>query len=187
MKKSLVYTKTGDLGTTGLIGGTRVPKTHIRLEAYGTIDELNSNIGLLITYLNDERDRTFLQKVQNKLFAVGSHLATDQEKVQLNKVSIIIPDDVEQIEHEIDAADEILPPLHSFVLPGGATGAAVAHICRTVCRRAERRILALSETCTISSDLLAYVNRLSDYFFVLSRKINFNEGKEEIFWNNRCK
>ena len=115
MKKSLVYTKTGDLGTTGLIGGTRVPKTHIRLEAYGTIDELNSNIGLLITYLNDERDRTFLQKVQNKLFAVGSHLATDQEKVQLNKVSIIIPDDVEQIEHEIDAADEILPPLHSFV------------------------------------------------------------------------
>lgn len=110
MKKSLVYTKTGDLGTTGLIGGTRVPKTHIRLEAYGTIDELNSNIGLLITYLNDERDRTFLQKVQNKLFAVGSHLATDQEKVQLNKVSIIIPDDVEQIEHEIDAADEILPP-----------------------------------------------------------------------------
>ena len=99
MKKSLVYTKTGDLGTTGLIGGTRVPKTHIRLEAYGTIDELNSNIGLLITYLNDERDRTFLQKVQNKLFAVGSHLATDQEKVQLNKVSIIIPDDVEQIEH----------------------------------------------------------------------------------------
>ena len=173
MKKSLVYTKTGDLGTTGLIGGTRVPKTHIRLEAYGTIDELNSNIGLLITYLNDERDRTFLQKVQNKLFAVGSHLATDQEKVQLNKVSIIIPDDVEQIEHEIDAADEILP--------------AVAHICRTVCRRAERRILALSETCTISSDLLAYVNRLSDYFFVLSRKINFNEGKEEIFWNNSCK
>ena len=176
MKKSLVYTKTGDLGTTGLIGGTRVPKTHIRLEAYGTIDELNSNIGLLITYLNDERDRTFLQKVQNKLFAVGSHLATDQEKVQLNRVSIIIPDDVEQIEHEIDAADEILPPLHSFVLPGGATGAAVAHICRTVCRRAERRILALSETCTISSDLL-----------VLSRKINFNEGKEEIFWNNSCK
>ena len=121
------------------------------------------------------------------MFAVGSHLATDQEKVQLNKVSVIIPDDVEQIEHEIDAADEILPPLHSFILPGGATGAAVAHICRTVCRRAERRILALSETCTISSDLLAYVNRLSDYFFVLSRKINFNEGKEEIFWNNSCK
>lgn len=187
MKKSLVYTKTGDLGTTGLIGGTRVPKTHIRLEAYGTIDELNSNIGLLITYLNDERDRTFLQKVQNKLFAVGSHLATDQEKVQLNKVSIIIPDDVEQIEHEIDAADEILPPLHSFVLPGGATGAAVAHICRTVCRRAERRILALAEQVEISSELLAYVNRLSDYLFVLSRKMNQDDKKGEIFWNNSCK
>ena len=187
MKKSLVYTKTGDLGTTGLIGGTRVPKTHIRLEAYGTIDELNSNIGLLITYLNDERDRTFLQKVQNKLFAVGSHLATDQEKVQLNKVSIIIPDDVEQIEHEIDAADEILPPLHSFVLPGGATGAAVAHICRTVCRRAERRILALAEQVEIASELLAYVNRLSDYLFVLSRKMNQDDKKGEIFWNNSCK
>lgn len=187
MKKSLVYTKTGDRGTTGLIGGTRVPKTHIRLEAYGTVDELNSNIGLLITYLNDERDRTFLQRVQNKLFSIGSHLATDQEKVELNEVSVIVPADVEQIEHEIDAADEILPPLHSFVLPGGAAGAAVAHICRTVCRRAERRILTLSETCTISSDLLVYVNRLSDYLFVLSRKINFNEEKEEIFWNNSCK
>ena len=187
MKKSLVYTKTRDKGTTSLVGGSRVPKTHIRLEAYGTVDELNSNLGLLNTYLQNETDRNFILGIQHKLFAIGSHLATDQEKVQLNRVSIIIPDDVEQIEHEIDAADEILPPLHSFVLPGGATGAAVAHICRTVCRRAERRILALSETCTISSDLLAYVNRLSDYFFVLSRKINFNEGKEEIFWNNSCK
>ena len=94
---------------------------------------------------------------------------------------------MEQIEHEIDAADEILPPLSNFVLPGGAAGAAVCHICRTVCRRAERRILTLSESSTISPELLAYVNRLSDYLFILSRKINFNEGKEEIFWNNSCK
>lgn len=187
MKKSLVYTKTGDRGTTGLIGGTRVPKTHIRLEAYGTVDELSSNIGLLITYLNGENDREFLLHVQNKLFAVGSHLATDQEKVQLKDASVITAADIEHIEREIDAIDEILPPLTAFVLPGGATGAAVCHICRTVCRRAERRILALSETCTISPELLAYVNRLSDYLFVLSRKINFNEGKEEIFWNNSCK
>ena len=186
-KKSLVYTKTGDRGTTGLIGGTRVSKTHIRLEAYGTVDELNANLGLLITYLNEEHDREFLLHVQNKLFAIGSHLATDQDKVRLNEVSIITPADVEQIEHEIDAADEILPPLSNFVLRGGAAGAAVCQICRTVCRRAERRILTLSESSTISPELLAYVNRLSDYLFILSRKINFNEGKEEIFWNNSCK
>ena len=183
MRKSLVYTKTGDKGTTALVGGTRVPKTHIRLEAYGTVDELNANIGLLMTYLNEVRDRNFLEKVQDKLFAVGSHLATDREKTSLHDASVISWEDVEQIENEIDAADEILPQLRSFVLPGGARGAAVCHICRTVCRRAERRILALSESCTISPELLAYVNRLSDYLFVLSRKINLNEGKEEIFWN----
>ncbi len=119
MKKSLVYTKTGDKGTTGLIGGTRVPKTHIRLEAYGTVDELNSNLGLLATYLMDEHDLDFVQSVQDKLFAIGSHLATDQEKIQLHDVSIITPADVEAIEREIDAADEILPPLHSFIIPGG--------------------------------------------------------------------
>ena len=141
MKKSLVYTKTGDKGTTGLIGGTRVPKTHIRLEAYGTVDELNSNLGLLATYLMDEHDLNFVQSVQDKLFAIGSHLATDQEKVQLNDVSIITPAEVEAIEREIDAADEILPPLHSFIIPGGSRGSAVCHVCRTVCRRAERRIL----------------------------------------------
>lgn len=187
MKKSLVYTKTGDRGTTGLIGGTRVPKSHIRLEAYGTVDELNSNLGLLITYLDDEHDIEFLQKVQYKLFAVGSHLATDQEKVQLHDASIITPEEVEEIEHAIDAADDIVPPLRAFVLPGGARGSAICHICRTVCRRAERRILTLAESCTISPELLAYVNRLSDYLFVLSRKINFNQGKDEIFWNNSCK
>ena len=99
MKKSLVYTKTGDKGTTSLVGGSRVPKTHIRLEAYGTVDELNSNLGLLNTYLQNETDRNFILGIQHKLFAIGSHLATDQEKVQLNRVSIIIPDDVEQIEH----------------------------------------------------------------------------------------
>lgn len=135
MKKSLVYTKTGDKGTTGLIGGTRVPKTHIRLEAYGTVDELNSNLGLLATYLMDEHDLNFVQSVQDKLFAIGSHLATDQEKVQLNDVSIITPAEVEAIEREIDAADEILPPLHSFIIPGGSRGSAVCHVCRTVCRR----------------------------------------------------
>lgn len=187
MKKSLVYTKTGDQGTTGLVGGTRVPKTHIRLEAYGTVDELNANLGLLVTFLNDERDHNFVQDVQYKLFAIGSHLATDQAKTALYDASIITFDDVELIELEIDAADSIVPQLHSFIIPGGSRGSAVCHVCRTVCRRAERRILTLSESCTIAPELLAYVNRLSDYLFVLSRKMNFNEGNAEIFWNNPCK
>lgn len=187
MKKSLVYTKTGDKGTTSLVGGTRVPKTHIRLEAYGTVDELNSHLGLLITYLADERDRTFVQQVQDKLFAVGSHLATDREKTKLHEASIITLQLVETMENEIDRLDEMLPPLSAFVLPGGSRGAAVCHVCRTVCRRAERRILALAEQVEIASELLAYVNRLSDYLFVLSRKINQDEKKEEIFWNNSCK
>lgn len=182
-----IYTKTGDKGTTSLVGGTRVSKTHIRLEAYGTVDELNSNLGLLITYLSDERDRNFLQQVQDKLFAIGSHLATDREKVKLYEISVITPASVEAIEREIDYMDAILLPLTSFVLPGGSRGASVCHICRTVCRRAERRILALAEQVEISPELLAYVNRLSDYLFVLSRKINRDEKKDEIFWNNSCK
>ncbi|WP_321334434.1 cob(I)yrinic acid a,c-diamide adenosyltransferase [uncultured Bacteroides sp.] len=187
MKKSLVYTKTGDKGTTGLIGGTRVSKTHARLEAYGTVDELNSNLGLLVTYLTEDRDREYLLAIQDKLFAVGSHLATDQDKVTLNEASIITPEDVVLMEREIDAADEMLPALRFFVIPGGGRGAAVCHVCRTVCRRAERRILALTEDYDIDANLLAYVNRLSDYLFVLSRKLNFLEKKGEIFWNNSCK
>ena len=169
-----IYTKTGDTGTTSLVGGTRVPKTHIRLEAYGTVDELNSNLGLLITYLLDGKDKDFLQQVQDRLFAVGSHLATDREQVEM-------------VEREIDRLDTLLPPLSAFILPGGSRGAAVCHVCRTVCRRAERRILALAEQVEIASELLAYVNRLSDYLFVLSRKMNQDDKKGEIFWNNSCK
>ena len=187
MKKSLVYTKTGDKGTTSLVGGTRVPKTHIRLEAYGTIDELNSHLGWLYTYLIDENDRDFILGVQHKLFSIGSHLATDQEKTQLKCASIITQEDVLRIEQEIDKLDEQLPELRAFIIPGGARGATICHVCRTFCRRAERRILVLSETCTISPELLAYVNRLSDYLFVLSRKINFDEQNNEIFWDNSCK
>ena len=181
-----IYTKTGDKGVTSLVGGTRVPKTHIRLEAYGTVDELNSNLGFLGTYLLDEKDKSFLQQVQDKLFAVGSHLATDREKTELKAASVISPEHVEMMEREIDRLDNLLPPLSAFILPGGSRGAAVCHICRTVCRRAERRILALAEQVEISSELLAYVNRLSDYLFVLSRKMNQDDKKDEIFWNNSC-
>ena len=187
MKKSLVYTKTGDKGTTSLVGGTRVPKTHIRLEAYGTVDELNSNLGLLNTYLQNEDERDFILGIQHKLFVIGSHLATDQEKTRLKPASIISAGDIESIEREIDKLDGQLPELRAFILPGGSRGAAVCHICRTVCRRAERRILALSETTTVSSEVLAFVNRLSDYLFVLSRKINFDEQNNEIFWDNSWK
>ena len=159
MKKSNVYTKTGDKGMTSLVGGVRVPKTHPRLEAYGTVDELNAFIGLLITYVADEADREFL-------FAV----------------------DVETIERAIDAVDEGLPPLRLFILPGGTQGAAVCHVCRTVCRRAERCILELGETGVAMDDnLVAYVNRLSDYLFVLSRKLNNLDGEHEIIWQKSCK
>lgn len=125
--------------------------------------------------------------VQDKLFGVGSYLATDQEKTDLHAVSIIKPEDVEKIELAIDEADNGLPAINNFVLPGGARASAFCHVCRTVCRRAERRILALTDHLTIDQNLLAYINRLSDYLFVLSRRINFLEKKDEIFWNNRCK
>lgn len=187
MKKSLVYTKTGDKGTTSLVGGTRVPKTHERLEAYGTIDELNSNLGVLISLLPDGADRTFVLRIQHKLFAVGSYLATDQENTTLKEASIITPEHVEEVEKEIDRLDAQLPPLTAFIIPGGCHSAAVCHVCRTVCRRAERRILVLSEKYTISPELLAYVNRISDYLFVLSRELNFLEQKTEIFWDKTCK
>ena len=119
MKKSLVYTKTGDKGTTSLVGGSRVPKTHIRLEAYGTVDELNSHLGWLNTYLQDESDRDFILSIQHKLFAIGSHLATDQEKTQLKAASIITPENVENIEREIDKLDEQLPDFALSSFPAG--------------------------------------------------------------------
>jgi cob(I)alamin adenosyltransferase len=181
MKKSLVYTKTGDAGTTSLVGGTRVPKTDARLDAYGTVDELNSNLGLLVTYLADD-EHVLVQRIQHRLFAVGSHLATDRTRHELFAASIVSVDDVTQLEQAIDRLDSTLPLLHAFVLPGGSRGAAVANVCRTVCRRAERRILALAATVDVAPELLAYINRLSDYLFVLGRKINQTTHTDEIFW-----
>ena len=187
MKKSIIYTGTGDDGTTSLVGGQRVSKAHERIESYGTIDELNSFIGLLITELGDEADKRFLLFVQHKLFTIGSYLATDQTTTDLRIESQVMPESIERIEREIDRLDAALPKMRAFVLPGGCHSAALAHVCRTVCRRAERRILTLGEQVEIASELLAYVNRLSDYLFVLSRKINLDEKKDEIFWKNSCK
>ena len=187
MKKSVVYTKTGDTGTTSLIGGTRVSKADLRLEAYGSVDELNSFIGLLVSYLEIDTDIAFLQRVQNKLFSVGAYLATDVEKTAVVESCILTTADVEFVEQEIDVIDELLPPLHAFIIPGGERAASVCHICRTVCRRTERCILRLVADYQISNELIAFMNRLSDYFFVLCRKINFDAGKEELFWDNSCK
>lgn len=186
MAKSMIYTRTGDGGQTSLVGGTRVSKTHVRLEAYGTVDELNSFLGLLVTRLEAE-DRIFVQWIQNELFVVGSYLATDSEKTELRAASIVTPEQVAKIEAEIDRLDALVPPLKAFVLPGGDEGAALCHVCRTVCRRAERRILSLAEEAPVSAELLAFINRLSDYLFVLSRKINQDNKKDEIFWQNSCK
>ena len=185
MKKSNVYTRTGDTGTTALVGGSRVPKTHVRLEAYGTVDELNAQLGLLMTYLTDPQDAEFVLQVQGRLFSVGAHLATDPARVTPRPGSLITATMVEELEHEIDRLDALLPPLRLFILPGGGRGGAQCHVCRTVCRRAERRILALAAEAEVSPEALSYVNRLSDYLFVLSRKLNHDEKKEEIFWKNR--
>lgn len=187
MKKSGIYTRTGDKGTTSLVGGMRVAKTHARLNAYGTVDELNANLGLLLTYLNEETDRNLVLQIQNKLFSVGSYLATDQSTTKLSCASIVSEEDVTVLERAIDVMDELVPPLQAFVLPGGARGAAVCHVCRTVCRRAERIILALGDTVEINEVVLSYMNRLSDYLFVLARKINLCENCDEIFWNKSCK
>lgn len=179
-----IYTRTGDKGKTSLIGGKRVSKTHQRLEAYGTIDELNAHIGLLLAQLPaDESERTTLLQVQNILFVVGAQLATPPE---VTGTLAVTSEMLSTLEEAIDRIDAGLPPLKAFVLPGGTQAASQCHVCRTVCRRAERRVLALASRATIPSELTSYLNRLSDYLFVLSRKINNEQGKQEIFWQNPC-
>ena len=186
VKKSLIYTRSGDKGKTSLVGGTRVSKTHVRLEAYGTVDELNSHLGLLYTYLTEEEDRNLILWVQHKLFSVGSYLATDQLNVALRVESQIADEDVCRLEKTIDEADAQLPPLKAFVIPGGSRGSSVCQVCRTVCRRAERRILAMAEEHEVTENVSAFVNRLSDYLFVLARKMNLLAENDEIYWDKNC-
>ena len=164
-----IYTKTGDEGMTSLVGGKRVKKCCARLDSYGSVDELNSFIGLLVTYITDEVDIAFLQKVQRELFMVGGSLATDLSvsEARCEVTQAMISD----IESEIDRLSVLLPPLRSFVVPGGSRAAALAHVCRTVCRRAERCVFALiEEGGAVEENVAVYLNRLSDYFFVLARK-----------------
>ena len=175
-----VYTKTGDTGTTSLVGGKRVPKDCARLESYGTIDELNAQVGLLLTYVSEPMDRETLIGIQNNLFVMGAQLATEAPQVP----SVIITSvDVTKLEQSIDAASEGLPKWRGFTLPGGCRPAALAHVCRTICRRAERRILTLNSSEEVAPELLAYVNRLSDYFYILALRLNFLQGTEEILWH----
>ena len=177
-----IYTKTGDSGKTGLIGGTRVSKSDIRIEAYGTVDELNSQIGVLTTYNIGTDCINTLREIQHKLFSLGAHLATDRDKTEYQTASIITIDDISFLENEIDRMEALLPALSNFILPGGHRAAAIAHICRTVSRRAERRIIEMTTIYQIENESIIYVNRLSDYFFVLSRLINIRQEMKEILW-----
>lgn len=182
----MVYTRTGDKGTTALVGGKRVSKTDPRIESYGTIDELNSFIGLLCAEVNNEDDLHFLQFVQHKLFTIGSYLATDQENTELHIESKVTDETIQRIETEIDKVDATLPRMKNFILPGGSKSAALAHICRTICRRAERCIYALMPGIPIEENVLIFVNRLSDYLFVLARKLCLADRGDEIIWDYTC-
>lgn len=183
-----IYTKTGDKGSTALFGGTRVPKNHLRIEAYGTVDELNSYIGLI----KDQDIDSFLQKdlvqIQNDLFTLGAMLATPPEKETLKngKDRLNIPkineNSIKFLEDKIDMMNESLPQMTHFVLPGGHTTVSFCHIARCVCRRAERCSVTLNENESISNDILVYLNRLSDYLFVLARKLTLDLNAQEHKW-----
>ena len=178
-----IYTRTGDNGTTGLVGGTRVKKYDIRLEAYGTVDELNSYIGLIRSKQTDQHADEVLEKIQHKLFVIGSNLATEDSMVEIKKQMPCKKSDVEMLEKEMDLIIAVLPELRNFILPGGSELTSFCHVARTVCRRAERRIVELSEQAEVDSNLIKYINRLSDYLFVLSRKVTMDQKVPEILWN----
>ena len=187
MKKSHLYTRSGDGGTTSLIGGARVKKCDLRLEAYGTIDDLSAHIGLLsaIVRQGTTLDTCRLQWIQSRLFDVGTHLAMPCTEGNTPPCSITATH-IRTLEEEIDGLDSQLPALHSFILPTGSMAASQSHVCRTVCRRAERLITLLAEETPICAELLSFVNRLSDFLFVYARFLNKMEGIDEISWKNDC-
>ena len=178
--KSKIYTRTGDKGQTALVGGTRVNKWDTRLEAYGTMLEYCGTFGV------SEEEVELLRFVQNKLFVIGSYLATDVSFAELRDASKLKVDDVLRIEQRIDELDAQLPKITNFILPGGTQAASVAHICRTICRRAERRICELASQCSVDSNLLSFMNRLSDYLFVFARFNNYKTSGNEIYWDKNC-
>jgi cob(I)alamin adenosyltransferase len=181
-----IYTKTGDAGKTSLIGGTKVPKSHIRIGTYGTVDELNAYIGLLGDQLSDTHGREMLREIQDRLFTIGSSLACDPHKEIAMKIPDLRESDILLLENEIDSMNEKLPEMKSFILPGGHIIVSTAHICRTICRRAERSVVELNELEPLAQPLIIkYLNRLSDYLFVLARYIGLLNGVAEIKWNPR--
>jgi cob(I)alamin adenosyltransferase len=176
-----IYTKTGDKGFTSLIGGTRVPKHHIRIESYGTVDELNSYIGLIRDQDIAGHDKELLKEIQDRLFTIGSSLAADPERSKM-----VIPDltvaDIELLEQEIDQMNEILPELKHFILPGGSNAISFCHVARCVCRRAERLSVELATDSPVDEKVNIYLNRLSDYLFTLARKIGYEQNILENKW-----
>jgi len=179
-----IYTKTGDKGETSLLGGTRVMKHHIRIESYGTVDELNSYLGLIRDQDIKQEVKDSLIEIQDRLFTIGASLASDPE-VSKVKIPDLKEEDIEYLEKEMDKMDEKLPVMKSFVLPGGHTTVSYCHIARCVCRRAERITTQLSETSYVSDLVIKYLNRLSDYLFVLSRKLAVDLEAKEIPWKPR--
>jgi cob(I)alamin adenosyltransferase len=188
LSKMKVYTKTGDTGTTALFGGTRVPKHHIRIESYGTVDELNSHIGLIRDQDISDLYKKVLIEVQDRLFTVGAVLATPPEKKTLKNGQPrlqnlgIIESDIKFLENEIDIMEESLPPMTHFVLPGGHTTVSYCHIARCVCRRAERLAVHLNDIEPTDERVIKYLNRLSDYLFVLARKLSYDLNADEVQW-----
>jgi cob(I)alamin adenosyltransferase len=176
-----IYTKTGDQGQTSLIGGTRVPKYHLRIEAYGTVDELNSYIGLIGCQAIEAHHQHILKEIQDRLFTIGSSLAADPERSKM-KIPDLLVTDITLLENEMDAMNEVLPTLKHFVLPGGNTIVSFCHLARCVCRRAERLTVELAVDSFVDSNITIYLNRLSDYLFVLARKLNADAKTEENIW-----
>ena len=179
-----IYTKTGDTGLTSLIGGTRVPKSSLRIECYGTVDELNSHIGLVRDQDINAVRRPLLKEIQDRLFTMGSALAADPEKAKM-KLPDLHAADVQLLEDEMDRMNVVLPELRAFILPGGHPAVSHAHVARCVCRRAERLVIHLSEDSFVAALVVVYLNRLSDYLFVLSRCMAHELGVEEVTWKAR--
>jgi cob(I)alamin adenosyltransferase len=180
-----IYTKTGDKGETSLIGGTRVPKYHDRIEAYGTLDELNAFLGIIRDQDVDEHTNAILLEIQDRIFTAESLLAQDVDKPGLRKLPQLREEDITLLETEIDAMNEDLAPLQNFILPGGHPAVSYCHIARTICRRAERITIRLATIAPVSELVVKYLNRLSDYLFVLARKLSKDFGVEETTWKAR--
>jgi len=179
-----IYTKTGDKGTTALFGGKRVSKADLRIETYGTVDELNSYVGLVRDQPVNQNRKDILVEIQERLFTIGSILATEPGNTKV-KIPSLLQEDVTRLEKEIDAMDASLPPMKSFVLPGGHQSVSFCHVARTVCRRAERLVIALDAQEKIDVLVIQYLNRLSDYLFMLSRKMSAELDAEEMPWKPR--